>query len=372
MSRTWIELDLNVLAENIRAVISAAAGAEVIPVVKSDAYNHGLAPVTAEAWKCGIRSFVVGDINEGAILREHLPQSRILLVGAVEPKDVADVAGLKLIPIIFSEPEARAVSEAALRVGAVVECHIKVDTGMGRMGLPWERAAGILEEIARLRGLRITGLCTHFASGPADGDFASEQAGRFQEVTAQVEQRGLRGLFRHAANSSVFREVCAWNFDGVRPGILLYGYGGAGRREIKTRPFLQWKSRLIQIKDVPAGFRVSYDSTFVTPHRTRLGTVDVGYADGFSRILSNRGFILAGGRRCPVAGRVTMNYIVADLGPNSPAREGDEVVLIGRQGGEAIWADEIAAWRGTIAYEVLTNISTRDRRIIASLLARPA
>ncbi len=370
MSRTWIELDLDTLAENIRAAMEAAGRAEILMVVKSNAYNHGLAPVSKEAWRCGVRTFVVGTVEEAVALKGTVPGAKVLFVGSAVAESAREIVQSGIVPVLYSEPQARAISEAAVTAGTRVECHVKIDTGMGRMGFQWEKAGPALETLAAMRGLRITGICTHFASGPSDGAFAAEQAERFRKVVAEAARHGLRNLFRHASNSTVFCDEGAWDFEGVRPGILLYGYGRQGARKIVTKPFLQWKSRLVQVKEVPSGFPVSYDSTYRAPRRTRLGTVDAGYADGFSRMLSNKGFMLVGGRRCPVAGRVTMNYTVLDLGPESSAREGDEVVIIGRQGGEEIWADEMAAWRGTIPYEVLTNILTGDRRVTASRTPR--
>jgi alanine racemase len=274
-----------------------------------------------------------------------------------------------------------------------------IDTGMGRLGFPWATAGEDVPRVARLPGLAVCGISSHFASAAsADAAFTQLQAERIQRVVVGCEARGLRGLFKHISNSGGIQMGSCWDMDGVRPGILLYGYGGlrgtsvtsaagglsrgaasgngaatpprasapaGGLREVKTRPFLHWRSRVLQVKTMGAGQPISYDGTYVTREDTRIGTVDVGYADGYSRSLSNRGRVLIRGRRYPVAGRVTMNFLMVDLGRTSDVQEGDIVTLLGTDGAEAIHADEMAGWRDTIAYEVLTSIRTDDRRILS-------
>jgi len=193
------------------------------------------------------------------------------------------------------------------------------------------------------------------------------------------EAARLTGLFRHASNSGAILSGADRDLDGVRPGILLYGYGprvtirrqgpaDTAAQTVETQPFLQWKTRIVQVKKVPAGFPVGYDSTYVTPRETGIATLDVGYADGYARLLGNRAEVIIRGRRCPVVGLVTMNLITVDLGPACEAGDGDEAVLLGRQGDASIWADEMARWRSTIPYEVLTNIHTSEIRVTGAAL----
>jgi alanine racemase len=239
---------------------------------------------------------------------------------------------------------------------------------MGRIGFAWETAAAQLAGLVAGGKLEVRGLCTHFASADSrDRSFADEQFSRFERVLAACAEQGITDCFRHASNSGGLLQDAAWELDGVRPGILLYGYGPRlstpRTGTIVTRPFLQWKTRVVHVKRVPAGFRVSYDSTYVTEHETCIATLDVGYADGYPRLLSNRGVVLVGGRRVPVAGRVTMNLTTVDVGPEARVAAGDEAVLLGTQGGEAIWADELADRARTISYEILTNIRASARRV---------
>jgi alanine racemase len=240
---------------------------------------------------------------------------------------------------------------------------------MGRLGFAWKDAADRIRRLAVDPALSLEGLCTHFASSDSpDRKFTDTQAKRFTTVAAACRKSGLPRLFLHASNSGGILRDGAWDMDGVRPGILLYGYARGGGTDsgtdcrVRTRPFLQWKTRVLQVKRVPAGFPVSYDSTFVTDRETCIATVDVGYADGYSRLLSNRGAVVIGGRRRPIAGRVTMNLVTVDAGPEGDVQAGDEVVLLGEQNGTSIWADELAGWCETIPYEILTSIRT-DRRV---------
>jgi alanine racemase len=270
---------------------------------------------------------------------------------------VPDLLRLRIVPVLISEAQADRLAAEARRRGVMLTCHVKIDTGMGRLGLPWESAPATLLLLRSQGGLAIVGVCTHFASAARQGQFAQIQSERFRQVVQTCAAAGFEIPFKHIANSAAFSVRPDWDWDGVRCGILAYGYGGkqAGAR-VATRPVLQWKSRVIQVKDVGAGFPVSYMSTHVTEAPTRLAVVDVGYSDGYSRLMSNKGSVLIGGKRGRVVGRVTMNFIIADVGAGAPVQEGDEVVLIGRQGSEELWADELARWCQTIPYEVLTSI----------------
>jgi len=379
MSNSWIELDLGTLRANLKTLRSAIKSAtEIIFVVKSNAYGHGLVPVSQCAWECGVKWFAVANINEALVLREIVPDAGIIIVGVLDQAAVAQAIGNNIVPLVISERHAAALASTAAALKAIIRCHAKIDTGMGRLGFPWEEAPDLLPKLACLPGLDICGLCTHFASASnRDRSYADTQAERFHSVIQLCDERGLSVPFKHISNSGAVLCNRAWNMDGIRPGILLYGYAGRPSAiginnpasndcvEVQTKPFLQWKTRIVQVKKVPAGFPVSYDSTYVTSADTHVGVIDVGYADGYSRKLSNAGFVVVGGRRCPVLGRVTMNLTMVDLGMNAEITEGDEVVLIGAQGSASVWADEIARWCDTIPYEILTGIRpTVSPRII--------
>lgn len=359
MQNTWIELDLERLVANI-AVVRQGVGpdAEIMFVVKSEAYGHGMLKVATAATAAGVNWFVVAHIDEALALRAALPDVLILVVGVMGAEHVGTAQAHGIIPVLAGPEHARSLAAAAS--GPLV-CHAKIDTGMGRIGFVWDEAAKQLAAVHAGSDLDIQGICTHFASADGnDRSFADEQFSRFEMVLDACAEQGLTNLFRHAANSGGVLQDTAWGFDGVRPGILLYGYGPALSTDrslvMTTRPFLQWKTRVVHVKRVTAGFRVGYDSTYVTQRETCIATLDAGYADGYPRLLSNIGCVLVGGRRVPIAGRVTMNLTVVDLGPDAEVAPGDEAVLLGEQGGDGIWADELAVLAQTIPYEILTNI----------------
>lgn len=356
---TWLEIDHGVLRQNLQAARGALSPrSEIILVVKANAYSHGMADVATHAREAGIRWFLVARMDEAVELRRAVADANILLLGAVWPTDFSELMQYRITPMLISEKQAEALAAEARRHNAVLPCHAKVDTGMGRFGFPWQQSAAALCRLQAGGGLDIRGLCMHFASAGRSADpFAATQAQRFQSVVEACARQGMTGLFRHISNSAGYLGHPEWDMDGVRMGILMYGYGG--RRSIpriETRPFLQWKTRVVQVRHVPAEFPVGYLSTHVTPAPTCLATIDVGYSDGFSRLMSNKGCVLVGGRRAKVVGRVTMNFTTIDAGSDAAIAEGDEVVLIGRQGSESLWADELARWCQTIPYEILTSI----------------
>jgi alanine racemase len=371
MKNNWIELNLNVLKSNIAHLKAALDGKILVFVVKANAYGHGLLPTSIHAWNCGVRWFAVAHAEEGLALRARLPEANVLILGRLNGAEACEAAAQELIPLLVNEAHARELSDAVAPHKLTLRCHAKIDTGMGRLGFPWNTAGQLLPSCARLPGLVLEGICSHFASSASGNrQFADLQFERFRQVVSACESAGLPPLFRHISNSSGVLRDPAWHLDGIRPGILLYGYAVAPEEEdesavirrIDTRPFLQWKTRVVQVKRVPSGFPVSYDSTYRTSRDTVLATIDVGYADGYSRALSGKGHVLIRGQRCPIAGRVTMNLIAVDAGPGVETKEGDEVVLLGRQGTAEIWADELAVLGGTIPYEILTSIRTADLR----------
>ncbi|MCS6772210.1 MAG: alanine racemase [Kiritimatiellae bacterium] len=370
MISPWVQVDLGLLDRNIRAVrLALNSRTSVVLVVKADAYGHGLIPVVRQAARSGVTWFAVAYLREAINVRRTAPDANIVILGAVSPEDVRTLIEERLYPIVVDEAHGMALARAARAIGATLHAHLKIDTGMGRFGVPWEEAVPIYERLARQPGLAITGLCTHFASvearRPSLGPLQME---RFRQIDEQIRSRSVHPLFRHVSSSRAFLIQPDWDLDGIRPGIAVYGYGARERgMRIQTEPVLQWRTGVMQVKRVPSGTLVGYYSTYVTPAPTTLAVIAVGYADGYHRALSNRGHVLIGGRRCAVVGRVSMNWIVADCGLNADVSPGDEVVLIGQQGSESIWADELARQARTIPYEILTSIHPNiERRYVSS------
>ena len=364
MTNSWIELDLDVLAANVRAARAALGpAAELIFVVKANAYGHGLRAVAARAWREGVRWFAVANVEEASELRAELPDASILAMGGLAPSDVDEALRANVIAARVSEEAAATLAAAARARGTRLRGHAKVDTGMGRLGIDWEGAPAAIARLDAAGGLAIEGICSHFSSSGESPEHTALQASRFEAVRRQCAAAGLRIPFAHIANSGGFLRHPAADLSGVRLGILLYGYGGVtGRLAAPLRPFLQWKTRVLQVKRVPAGAAVGYDRTHVTASPTTIAVLGAGYADGYSRRLSEVGVVIVGGRRVPVAGRISMNFTTVDLGPDAAAREGDAAVLLGADGGASVWADEIARWCGTIPYEILTSIRSPLRR----------
>ncbi len=360
MKQSHVEVDLRVLEQNIRDAQQALGPrTAVMFVVKANAYGHGLAPVARQAADAGVRWFAVAYLQEALELRKILNEVRILILGVVEPDDIPMLLEHRIIPIVASREQGLKLSAQAKALGTKLPVHIKVDTGMGRLGLLWDEVPAFMSQLGRHHGLEIQGICTHFATvKPTHLAVAQAQMERFVSATAVVEKSAKRKLFKHVSSSRAFSYVKSWDFDAVRPGIALYGYGAKTVSvRVRPRPVLRWKTHVIQVKKLPADFPVGYYGAYVTPSATTVATLCVGYADGYPRKLGNKGHVLIRGLRCPVIGRVSMNWITVDLGAKSDVREGDEAVLIGEQGAESIWADEVAALCETIPYEILTGIS---------------
>jgi alanine racemase len=360
MKRCRVEVQVSGLARNIHALRDVLKpSTEIIFVVKSNAYGHGLGPVVAEAAAQGIRWFAVAYLHEALEVRRHAPDAGILLLGAIEAGDVSQALAHRITPVVMSLRQGLMLAEAARASRIVLPVHVKIDTGMGRLGLSTDNLNRNIQRLSSEEGLHLEGLCSHFATvEPRRPELARTQYERFMAAVDVAEAACGRRLMRHLSSSRAIQFHEEWDLDAIRPGILLYGYGSSelGMR-IRTRPWLTWKAYLMQVKTVAAGVPVGYYSSYRTECETDIGTISVGYADGFLRSLSNRGFVLVRGTRRPVVGRISMNWVTLDLGPNSGILEGEEVVIIGRQGSDELWADEIAGWAGTIAYETLTAIS---------------
>lgn len=365
MNNAWIEVAPTALRGNIAALRrTVPARVSVIFVVKANAYGHGLYQTVRLAAESGIRWFGVAHPQEAGLVRTAVPDAHILVMGAIPPSEASVLAGQRITTIVVDVEHGRGLAAVASAAGLTLEAHLKIDTGMGRLGCPWEDAVETYRSLCRLPGLRITGLCSHFATVEAQQpDLAKDQARRFKQVTGAIERLHGEPLFKHLSSSRALLCQPEWDFDAVRPGICLYGYGANDPAlRFETRPVLQWKCRVMQVKRVAAGQAIGYYGTYVVPLDTRIAVLSAGYADGYHRALSNRGHVLIRGRRCPVIGRVSMNWITVDTGPDSTVQAGDEAVLIGEQKGVSVWAGELARICRTIPYEILTGIHPESER----------
>jgi len=364
VNHSWVEVDLNRLRSNLRALHTAVSGgSETIFIVKANAYSHGLLPVAKTAAEEGVNWFAVAYLDAAVSLREELPDVNLLVLGHVAPEQIDLLLDNRITPIITDLPHGLALAAAARERGKTLNVHIKVDTGMGRLGIQWNEVAEAVNELNQAGGLNLSGVCSHFAKVEPDNPVdAVDQAEKFKNVLTHLPPT----VFKHLSSSRAALYFPEWDFDGIRQGIDLYGYGAADPEgRFLMEPILQWKALVAQVKAVPAGFSVGYYGTHITECPTQLATVAVGYADGYNRALSNRGDVLIGGRRCAVVGRVSMNWITVDIGPDAVVSAGDEVVLVGEQGNDAIWANELSKICRTIPYEILTSINALlERRYI--------
>lgn len=361
---TWAEIDTEAFFKNASVLARRAGRARLLAVLKADAYGHGAVPlarILERRSPRGFWGFGVSSVEEGRTLREAGLKSRILILGSLFPFDSFDAAlRYGLTPTVASRSSARALARAAARAGTRTPVHIKVDTGMGRIGMTPATAAEAIPDIAALPALRLEGVYTHLAQAE-NASRVREQLGLFDRLIHSLRGQGLSFL-AHAANSEALLLRPESRYDMARPGLALYGVPPApGVRGLV--PVLTWKTRVVFLKDVSKGTRVSYGGTWRASRRSRLATLPVGYADGYRRALSNRGEVLVRGRRCPVVWRVTMDQIIVDVTDARGADIGEEVVLLGRQGRASVTAEDMAAWADTIPYEILCGLSARVPRV---------
>lgn len=376
----WAEVDLAAIAHNLRELRRRAdSRARVMAVVKANGYGHGAAAVARTALENGADWLGVARLAEAVELREEGLDAPMLVFGYTPPADAARLIDYDLRQSVGSLEAARAYSGAAEARGRRIRVHVKVDTGMGRLGMvpaadgstPGQSVdEAFLREataVARLPGIQAEGVFTHFAaSDSADLSSARRQLALFNEVLSALRSRGVEFEVRHAANSAAVIALPESHFDLVRPGIALYGLSPSAEVDlagISLKPAMALKTRIVHLKAVPAGTGISYGMTYRTPRPTVIATVAAGYADGYRRRFSSRGRMLVRGRRAPVVGRVCMDLTMLDVGAVPDVAVGDEAVIFGRQDGEALSVDDLAAELGTINYEIVCGVTARVPRV---------
>jgi alanine racemase len=360
---TQAVVSLDAVAQNLGRIRDrVGADVEIMAVVKADAYGHGAVPVARTLVEAGAGWLGVALPKEGVRLRDRGVQVPILVMGPTDPDQGSVLCDYRLDQMIYHPLHARALSQSASGSGGRMRVHLKIDTGMGRLGINPSDAAAAANTIVNLPGLEFGGVMSHFAAADAaDKGHAREQLRRFVEAIREIEAAGVPIPLRHAANSAAILDLPEAHLDMVRPGIALYGYPPTPHEGL-WEPALTFKTCIAQIRKLPKGATVSYGCTYEAPRDTLVATLPVGYADGYNRLLSNQGEVLIRGQRAPVIGIVCMDMVMVDVTEVSGVREGEEVVLLGRQGDETLFADTWAAHLGTITYEVLCNISKRVPR----------
>lgn len=368
MRPTYIEINLSAIRHNLEEV-RQAVGPErrILAPVKANAYGHGMLQVARTALEAGASMLGVAYLDEAVALRQAGIGAPILIFGSELPENAPEIVHWGLRATLCTYELAKALSQAAVRLRRNAVVHIKVDTGMGRIGLKVEEIREFLRRVLELPGIVVEGIYTHFATadGSGDGEFALAQMEHFRRVVSQLRKEGMELPIAHAANSAAVLRFPSAHLDMVRPGIMLYGlepFPGASYLA-DIRPAMTLKSRIVFLKEVPPGASVSYGRTFVAGRRTRIATVPIGYGDGYPRALSNRGKALVKGKRARIVGNICMDQLMLDVTHVEGVRVGDEVVLIGEQGDERITAEELASLAGTINYEIVTSLNGRIPRV---------
>ena len=367
MAHAVAEINLSALLYNLRQVRKCIGpDCQVLAVVKANAYGHGAVPVARALASAGVSMLGVAWVQEGMELRKAGLRLPILIMGGATEDEWTAVLSYRLTPVVYRPAQIQVLERLAKKKSRKVKIHIKIDTGMGRLGaFSKKELMDLAAGLCHAPHLVVEGIMTHMAEdGLEQRSYTHQQLGHFQEVLEFFAKEEIKIPIRHVANSALTIDLRSAHFNRVRPGIMLYGYlpSKSLANPVNLRPVLTFKTNILNLKRVPAGTSISYGRTFTTRRDSLIATLPVGYADGISRSLSNQGEVLVHSRRVPVVGRVCMDMIMVDLTECEGVKVGDEVILIGRQGQETITADDIAGKTGTIAYEILCRIGPRVPR----------
>lgn len=370
MYYSWAEINLNAFRHNVEALRKMLPkGTKILLPLKANAYGHGLEATAKAAFEFGIDWLGLATCREALEIRSYVPNANILVLGPSEPDDVRVLSIHNITPVLVDLDNARAMNESARHFGMPLQAHLKIDTGMGRVGFRYDKLDDILAA-TKLSHINVTGIMTHLAMADHPlSELTIGQQKRFQEVLLYLFKKGVSIPLRHMEASGAVLNIDNTGYNMVRPGILIYGGYPLSQAEKEKlhgttlEPMLSWKTRVTQIKKVPKGQTLGYNAVYTTTQETYIATIEVGYGDGYRRILSNRAEVLIKGKRYPVRGMISMDQTTIELGPDEPVvKPGDEVVLLGRQLGSEITVQEMAEWMGTITYEVYTSISARVER----------
>ena len=374
----WCELDLKALAHNFEQLQKLASKnmshtLGIMPVIKADAYGHGMTQVAECLRECGCKYWAVSNVGEGLHLRATGFQEKILLFESTLVSEAKDIVEYKLTPTVCVLDFAHALDHSAHQAGIQIPVHIKIDTGMGRLGLNEDQALEFVQTLrAECPNLILEGIYTHLPVADTDRDFTLGQMRRFRDMVYALENQFITFSFVHAGNSMGLGDYKSELFNLARPGIMLYGVYPLEdlKKKVLLKPVMSVKTRIIFVQTIAKGRGVSYGHTFKAKEDITVAILPIGYSNGYLRSLSNRAFVLVAGVRCPVVGCVTMDQIIVDitavtLSGHIP-KIGDEVVIMGTQRGVSISVDEVAHWADTISYEILCSLGNRLPRVYHS------
>ncbi len=362
---TWAQINLDNLEHNFLEVRKKTTlGTKILVTVKADAYGHGLISVSKRLVACGVDYLGVASIDEGIALRKAGIKAPILILGLILKSDIPPLVKYNLATSVCDEELSRALNSKARQMAKKLTVHIKVDTGMGRIGVSHYNAQKLVKRIYNLKHLNVEGLFTHFAFADMNKEFTFYQIDLFDKLLKNLKKDGVHIPLVHAANSMGVLGYKNSHFNMVRPGLVIYGLYPKARKELKVKlnPVLSLKTRVVFVKKVPAGSGISYGHEYVTKKATNIVTLPIGYGDGYPRNLSNKAPVLIKGKRFKICGRICMDQIMVDVG-NTRIRIGDEAVLIGAQGKNIITTEELAELSNTIPYEIVCGLGSRIPRI---------
>lgn len=370
LNRAWAEIELDNIAHNVREIRKITnRRTEIMGVVKADAYGHGVWGVTKTLLDSGVDRLAVSMLDEAIQLRKNGIGVPILILGYTDPSRADDVIINEVTQTVFSHELAQALSKAAVKHGKSIKVHIKIDTGMTRVGfMPGYSAVKNVIEISKLPGLVIEGLFTHFATADEkDRSYTYMQFEKFMSICNELSRIGIHIPVKHVCNSAAIIEYPEMHLDLVRPGIILYGMfpsQDVDKKKIELKPAMALKANITMVKDVEEQTSISYGRIYTTQRGSKIATIPIGYADGYTRLLSQKGIVLINGQKIPIVGRICMDQCMADITDLvAPVKVGDEVVLFGKQGDNEISVEDIAEAIGTISYEILCIIGKRIPRV---------
>ena len=360
-------IDHESLRWNFRQIRSLLGSqVKILSMVKANGYGHGAPAVARTLAAEGSDAFGVAILEEAIELRRHGITAPILVLTGVYLDQLELFFEHDLMPVVHDADALQRLEAAVARRGRSLDVHLKIDTGMGRIGFPAAECESWLPQIKKLNALRVEGVFSHFSHAESvEGQYTRKQLEIFHNIVQRLAAVSIAPPVIHLANSAATITLPEAYFNMVRPGLMLYGIYPSPEMadRISLKPVLSWKTRILQLKKVPSNASISYGQTFITQRDSLIATLPIGYADGYPRLLSNRGQALVGGKRAPVAGRVCMDLTMLDVTDIGKIHQGDEVVLLGTQENETISADEMASWADTISYEILTSIGARIPRI---------
>jgi len=363
----WVEVNLDNIKFNINQVKNNILEETLImAVVKADAYGHGVLEVAQAAVEAGSDRLAVALPEEGRQLRKADFKLPIQILGEVLPEQISLLIDWDLIPTISKMKTVKKLDKLAAKKGIVKKVHVKVDTGMGRIGVFPDNAVQFIKNVKSFDNIEVEGLMTHFAKADEENkEYTYNQWEKFQMVIDKLEEENIEITIKQAANSATIIDLPDMALNMVRPGIMIYGLRPSHEvdQNFKLKPALNWKAKIVYLKEVPPGSGISYGATYVTDKKAQIVTIPMGYADGYSRLLSNKGDVLINGQRAPIRGRVCMDQFMVDVTHIEDVEIGDEVVLIGTQKDKEVSATELADIIGTINYEITCDITKRVPRI---------